>query len=61
MSTRAITVPVDESTFEALRRVARDEYRHPRDQAALILRRALARRIAETPQRPHPLHPDAAA
>jgi hypothetical protein len=47
--TRAIQVPLDPATLEALRRLATREERHPRIQAARLLRDALRAQGELTP------------
>jgi hypothetical protein len=41
---KALWVPLDPDTAEALRELARAEHRHPREQAAVILAEAIRRR-----------------
>ncbi len=42
-----IYVPLDRETFDFLNRIARAERRHPRDQAAIMLRAALRRQAPD--------------
>ncbi len=44
---RQVYVPLPESAVEALVRVARDERRRPRDQAAVFILEALRRRAED--------------
>ncbi|MBA3234962.1 MAG: hypothetical protein H0T59_03075 [Chloroflexi bacterium] len=57
MTVRALQIPLDEVTLEALRRVSAEEERHPRIQAARLLRDALRARGAIASDSPTPLRP----
>jgi hypothetical protein len=48
---RALYVPIDEDSLQKLGRLARQERRHPKDTAGLLLEKAIdeADRVASTP------------
>jgi len=57
MTARAIQVPIDESTREALVELAIAEDRHPRMQAARLLRDAVHAARPTARRRPAPIDP----